>query len=771
MRRLFALTRNILAVPDTPVAFRTANGMAAADFGRAELVVRAMREARLLELLMVAAGSAEDAVFAPHAPVLCEIFSLLFAAYDPVQAAQGAPVDAGALAEELGRERPAARPVRHANFSGSIVFRLSTGQDYVLRQGPRFTDRLDLDAGKAARRAGGRRPRAARYAAYGGGRTSWTQQDLGLVRAVAREFLESCFNALLGRLLHDERHLNDDRFHWQVLRLATWMLQHVRAGGDRAMVAHVHAVLDVGVLLRYARLLSRFHEERRTGSELMLATVVFFREILRLAEALQAGGDAAQQRAAADIQNALFYQMDLLQRFRLILGGLTNVAALALTVETIHVVLKLLERFCSARRAGVFVQQAARGRRRPAGDGGDSSGAELEDERVVERRFEFAQFVAEFATEPVAAAYTALLGLAPRSPAALNRYLAVMLYRLYVGARAEDLFYKVSFLDPAHRLLRSTPAVQRANAPLVRVCRGIVAGFMARLRLDPVLALEAFFPYAPQRQPADALAADFDLDFGGERDTAAAAAAADVVLPETLSRTQKMRLLARRLVELEMAPHVNWLCGLLAGAAAAAPADDAGPLLVQAGSDSQKGALQTPTFCALLRLVGVRGPTASTKHWHILPTADRGALGGDAEYVRAAVQEAVEEANGAGARLRFSNRRAEPASERGGAPPASEASVASDFDLDGLSAGEASESEAGDEGRSKWQQMLQAGLFTRTVAGGSEAASLGESDDDDGGVGALPLRIDDEEGAGGGGRPADKRVRMRIASSSDDDDG
>jgi len=309
LRRMLGLVKTLLAVPDATEAFKTGNSLGQADLGRTTHVIRAMKETRLLEFLMTAAGSVELPMFRSHAVTLCEIFSLVFSAYSPTR--KGSPV--------MEVEKRATKPTRHSNFSGSIIFKLSTGQDYVLRQGSYFNGCPDLDRGKKERRPGGRKAAPLSYNQYGS--KSCSTADALLGRQFADSFISSCFNVLVRHLGAEEMdgRLNDDRFHRSFLRLLSWFLQYIRSPTDEVSgsgpsdLRSVYAALDVDVLLGYARLMRRFHEEAKKNGDLLLTAVVFFRDVLRTVELLASTDSSTEAiHAAKDIQNALFYQMDLL---------------------------------------------------------------------------------------------------------------------------------------------------------------------------------------------------------------------------------------------------------------------------------------------------------------------------------------------------------------------------------------------------------------------------------------------------------------------------
>ncbi len=765
MKQLFRMIKNTLSTPDSAEAFKTANGLSVSSFGRTELVVRALKDSKLLDFFIVVAGSIEGKMFMPHATVVCEIFNLIFSAYNPNQIAAGPEFNKLALVEDLENERPIQKPIRHSNFSGSIVFRLSTGQDYVLRQGSNFNDVLDLDLKKTIKRQGGRRYQPLSYHEYGSLRKGvCSQQDILLISKLADDFLASCFNVLFRHLFAEEllSRSNSDRFNWTVLRLCTWFLMYVRALPNKIKVSSVYAVLRVEPLLEYGKLLRRFHLESKTNGDILLVTIVFFREVLRTVEFMLAqpfdGSDAsdAQHQAAVDIQNALFYQMDILQTFRLILheNQRQTKQGLMIVVETVHLLMELLERYSQGRSA-MYVQKKMRSKAKLDSD------AESEDERTVEKRFDFNGFIGAFATEPILLAYSSLLSMAVTNSTTINRYLAVMFYRLYKVVHAEHLFYKVHFLDAAHKFLKSPSKILKQNQSLESICLMITKGFFAELRSNQLLVIEALFPYSAHdhidRQellyPDDeSIDGDYNSSFGKED---------EMQLPESLSRDQKLRTVIHRLFDQEMNIHVAWLCTLLESIH---NVTDSESYLIQAESESQKKALRSPSFCTLLRLINIRPPTAMIKYWHVLPTCDIELMKRDVEYIRMSGQDLLNEAEPQA--LKFSSFKKQPVESENEVDfsddiLSEESFTGSDFSIqeelekeERLVSPEKEKSKMPQAStkneQSKWSQMLKSGYFT-------------EAQDGD----ALPLTIENDEELEIPDHQ-DKKPKRRIIDSDDE---
>lgn len=156
LSKTFSIIRNLLAIPDATMAYASMNVSLASSFGRHERLVERMRTSRIVDFVIMAASSVLDErdakIFAPHVDILVQIFQCMLCSTDPDAIAAASDAALGgpkkSLAEEaLGRERRIRRPIRHGKFSGSLVVRLSTGEDYNLA-GSRFRDPVTLDDGK-----------------------------------------------------------------------------------------------------------------------------------------------------------------------------------------------------------------------------------------------------------------------------------------------------------------------------------------------------------------------------------------------------------------------------------------------------------------------------------------------------------------------------------------------------------------------------------------------------------------------------------------------
>lgn len=135
LRKILQLIRNVLATPD--------QGLAA---GRYERLVKAMVDCRLVEFLLLATASVNDAcdgrVFGPQAYLLAEIMTHLLTARDPQLLARAyedgsgegsisgtGPSDIERVlqgeATQMGHFR---KPIRHSRFTGAFVVKLTVGE-------------------------------------------------------------------------------------------------------------------------------------------------------------------------------------------------------------------------------------------------------------------------------------------------------------------------------------------------------------------------------------------------------------------------------------------------------------------------------------------------------------------------------------------------------------------------------------------------------------------------------------------------------------------
>lgn len=132
--RVLTLLRNLLAIPDCSASYQSANVALSSTFGRQERLVHSLQKTRLLEFLIVAAGSCNDRrdgrLFGPHVTLLVEIFHCLLKTADPdAISAMYSCDDDGPQRDHFENfvqaEPKIRKPIRHGRFSGSVVVRLS----------------------------------------------------------------------------------------------------------------------------------------------------------------------------------------------------------------------------------------------------------------------------------------------------------------------------------------------------------------------------------------------------------------------------------------------------------------------------------------------------------------------------------------------------------------------------------------------------------------------------------------------------------------------
>lgn len=585
LKRVFTLIRNLLAIPDASEQYVAANVSLASTFGRQERLVTHMQEARLIEFLLVAAGSCNDRrdrrLFGPHVPLLLEIFHCMFRVYDPsvIAAMHGFDGDGPqtcAAEEALQRERTIQRPVRHGRFSGTVVVRLSTGEDYVMSS--RQLDRsLTLDPGKRIQH----RPKKWALEDFGALSSGLRSSEKMAIFRVVLQFIRESFPELAVAFAERLDLQNPQAaLEWNALRLMAWTVRFARqvlaadgAGGSADLsLEHLYGAVDASLMIRIARATRRFLNEKQHS--LVMASICYFREALRLIDLMAHTAEPVSiAEHAKTIQMEFFYRQEVVGILRLVLhhSQRLSLKMLAVLVEANHVLLKLLHSYCTS-RALVFVSTARRG---TAGGGGGGGGGgegkgedeeeaedEDEDETGQERQFYFEQFVQDYCTENIIDALVRLLRHADGMDASVNRFVAALIHWILVKVKMPGLFYRVSLLDAIHCCLSSTSlSWRRRNPDLLKVCAAVARSFLRELRRDPTLIVAAFFNpgYAARRAMSRGTSRG-EEPRGGRSEPAR--------LPEHWSLEEKLRWLVRSLVDGEQSSTVSWLIGKLYDAAA-----------------------------------------------------------------------------------------------------------------------------------------------------------------------------------------------------------
>lgn len=420
------------------------------------------------------------------------------------------------------------RPVRHSRFSGSLVVKLSTGKDMILRNSSSSaTDQsnyLDL-----TKRHQYRKKKA--VVNFRGDRNQFLSSSTSSFAAASDSQTEGTIAALLEELTSGPLQILLSKWREMILdSFGSFSASNSSGGGgafktapttaSATLTANITGLDLISWITRWCRkcaalltlstgsnrrkevVLQRLKEiigdhqlPIRMSIEIMpflaakeyqkvCSIVIFEKEYLRALEAIE----VVDCETTTKIQLDLFYRLGYIQSFRKALQKSSSCFPFRLVAHVLegnYCLLKQLKTF-STQHQHLFVASA--------------DDVPVDDEAATkEIEFSLSNLLVEYSNEAVV---DSLLSLIPHLPqmadpaAAVSRYIAYMA-SLLLAEGGKHLFYRAKALSIINSFLqhRGCDGRWRAdNKDLLKICRWIASAFVDDLSKDATLIISTFFP-------------------------------------------------------------------------------------------------------------------------------------------------------------------------------------------------------------------------------------------------------------------------------------
>uniref|UniRef100_A0A8D0GH46 Timeless circadian regulator n=1 Tax=Sphenodon punctatus TaxID=8508 RepID=A0A8D0GH46_SPHPU len=376
IERLLLLVRNVLHVPADPDEEKNVDD----DASTHDRVLWAVHMSGMDDLVKFLASSQAEQQWSLH---ILEIVSLLFRDQNPEQlaatgqgrSAKERQVEATELEalrqRELAerRSRTLQRGSRHSHFGGSYIIqgiKAIGDRDLVFHKGLHNLKNYSHDLGKAVRRVPKRRWVA--HDADGTPRRSALNVRLFL-KEFCVDFLENCYNRIMylvkDHLIREKAQQHDETYYLWALAFfmafnRAWRFQ-AELVSETLSIRTFHFIEQS--LTGYYEMLLMNKKEATCWSRRMHLALKAYQELLTTLHEMDHSPDEAVRQSSQIIKNNIFYMMEyrelFLALFRKFDGTKQPRSFLRDLVETTHLFLKMLERFCKG-RSSLVVQVPGR---------------------------------------------------------------------------------------------------------------------------------------------------------------------------------------------------------------------------------------------------------------------------------------------------------------------------------------------------------------------------------------------------------------------------
>ncbi|XP_061076992.1 protein timeless homolog isoform X1 [Conger conger] len=382
IERILLLVRNVLHIPADPYEEKNVDD----DASNHDKLLWAVHMSGLDDLFKFLASAPSEQQWSLH---VLEVISLMFRDQTPellvsagqartTQEKQKDDQELGALRQkELAakRTRNLQRGTRHSRFGGSYVvqgLRSIGDNDVIYHRGLHNFKNYSHDTGKAVRRVPKRQLRARDH---DGQRRSALNVRLFL-REFCIDFLENCYNRLMylvkERLVREQGQQHDETYY-------LWALSFFMAfnRGHNFRPDLVSETMSIRAFHYIERNITNYYEmmltdrkEATSWSRRMHLALKAYQELLLTVNEMDRSRDENIRQSSNVIKSNIFYLMEYREIFLTLLRKFDETkqprSFLRDLVESTHLFLRMLERFCQGRRS-LVVQKKKTKRRRSHG--------------------------------------------------------------------------------------------------------------------------------------------------------------------------------------------------------------------------------------------------------------------------------------------------------------------------------------------------------------------------------------------------------------------
>uniref|UniRef100_A0A8C8BZL4 Timeless circadian clock n=1 Tax=Oncorhynchus tshawytscha TaxID=74940 RepID=A0A8C8BZL4_ONCTS len=398
IERILLLVRNVLHVPADPYEEKNVDDDASVH----DKLLWAIHMSGLDDLIKFLASAQSEQQWSMH---VLEVISLMFRDQTPellvsagqARSAQEKQRDAQELEalrqkeQAEKRSRTLQRGTRHSRFGGSYVVQglKSIGEkDVIYHRGLHNFKNYTHDEGKAVRRV----PKRKLHARDSEGKRRSALNVRLFLREFCMDFLENCYNRLMylvkEGLIREQAQQHDETYYLWAL---SFFMAFNRGNGFRAdLVSETMSIRAFHFIERnitnYYEMMLNDRKEASSWSRRMHLALKAYQELLLTVNEMDRSRDEDIRQSANVIKSNIFYLMEYREIFLTLLRKFDETKQprtfLRDLVESTHLFLRMLERFCKGRNN--LVVQRKRVKRKKSKGRKNPTAAETTPEELEE---------------------------------------------------------------------------------------------------------------------------------------------------------------------------------------------------------------------------------------------------------------------------------------------------------------------------------------------------------------------------------------------------
>ncbi|ORX69320.1 timeless-domain-containing protein [Anaeromyces robustus] len=526
IRLIFTLIRNLLCIKDKEASVLTSTDKLRRSTLQERLVVK-LQKSHFIELLLSFAGSLDETEYVEWNLLILEIFYYMFLGRDPEEILSSKNIGLSKKVTELLQKEQRMHNIdlrkkysRHSRFGGSFAIELDNGKKLNVIQNNAINLTMDeiLDHNKK------NKPKIIKNdEKYLYTKRITDEKARTIFKSTVNSFIENCFNTFYISIKKDfdmqrtkVREKDYIRFIWMLSFILKYRIYAYEKASEEEKIKFsfdsINSILNVKGLLFIVYRLKLYQDEKK-WQEIGL-TLYCLKYVLITLDNMNDSNDENYKEASKNLQHNLYYEEETLNIIISLCRNYktrnSNKHFLRNLIETIHILLKMLEKFSEENKYLYTRKQKTIKKKNDGDESNTADDEEIIQKKYYEHEFHFSNVEQRFASDSIINTYLYCLEDYQTLKESTIHQITKMFYRIAIKCGLEPMFYKLSVLELFNRILSHKEILPNSQAfkELYEFINYIVNSFFIYLEKDPMLSISILF----QKSKKDCL----EIKYGSE---------------------------------------------------------------------------------------------------------------------------------------------------------------------------------------------------------------------------------------------------------------
>ncbi|ORX43590.1 timeless-domain-containing protein [Piromyces finnis] len=580
IRLIFTLIRNLLCIKDKEASVLTSTDKLRRSTLQERLMIK-LQKSNFIELLLSFSGSLDESEYVEWNMLILEIFYYMFIGRDPEEILSNKVASNGHKVTELLQKEQRINSIenkkrhsRHSRFGGSYFIELDNGKKFNFLQSNAINLSMEeiLDHNKKTKAKIVKKDEKYLYT-----KRITDEKALIVYKETIDSFIENCFNTFYISIKKDfdmQRTKVREKDYIRFIWFCSFILKYRNYAYEKASnedkvkysFDNINSMLNVKGLLFIVYRLKLYQDEKK-WQEIGL-TLYCLKYVLITLHGMNNSNNEEYKEASKNLQHNIYYEEETLNIIISLCRNYktrnSNKVFLVNLIETIHILLKMLEKF-SEENKYLYTRKQKNVKKKNENE--ESSLMDDEEEvtkKYYEHKFHFSDVEQRFASDSIINTYIYCLDDYQTMKESTIHQITKMFYRIAIKCGLEPMFYKLSVFELFNRILSQKDVLPKTTAykELFDFINYIVNSFFIYLEKDPMLSISILFQKSKKECMEIKYGSEF-LDNNKELEEKKYNSDDELEVKASLSWNEKLSVAISLLKENNKEQYIQWIKDLL----------------------------------------------------------------------------------------------------------------------------------------------------------------------------------------------------------------